>query len=335
MKSKERKKIMENTKDPDKVLEKAQSLQKKVQNNIRDASDVFHNKQGELFELQDAIDLLAGELKVSEKVAERLIEGLVGDDVDPIVMISDEDTRYVGIVEYKEFEYAYGYVDYHDKYGRGKRVICSECVNEVEEDMEVKFAASNDPTGSFFGEHNYDVLYEGVKDHLRKDHGITFGNNEDVSDPETGATLVSGTTVGGNTAWHDGNADPKARSAIEGGNVNYVNFSNHEHGDYDTDGRLYWDLSAGLYIKSSNSDHPQTGGSLLWSSENFTAGRNINVSYDGEDHPTLSIPEYIDNRNGDRIGVPVYATESDLPAGNEGDIAYVSDTGELYVNDGT
>ena len=329
MNSEARKKIMENTKDPEKVLEKAQGLQKKVQDNIRDASDVFHNNQGELFEFQDAIDLVGGELDVSERVAENLIDGLVSDEVDPIVMVSDEEGRYVGIIDYQEFDYAYGYVDYHDKYGRGKKVICNECVNEVEEDMEVKFAASNDPTGSFFEEHNYDVLYEGVKDHLRKDHGITFGDNEDVPDPETGATLVSGTTVGGNTAWHDGNADPKARSAIEAGNVDHVQFSNIESV---SNGQIGRDNSIGFLAEWGSN-----GNAVLWDSYNVNTGGNVSVTggKGNESNPQISLTDYIDNRNGDRIGVPVYASESDLPTGNEGDIAYVSGTGSLYVYDGS
>lgn len=73
------------------------------------------------------------------------------------------------------------------------------------------------------------------------------------------------------------------------GSMDYVDLVNHEHGDYDTDGRLYWDLSAGLYIKSGNAAGSQTGGRLLWSGANVGAGSNVGISYNSEDEPTLSV----------------------------------------------
>lgn len=91
--------------------------------------------------------------------------------------------------------------------------------------------------------------------------------------------------------------DAEARTAIEGGDVDGVQFSNSEHGNFDKDGFLYWDLSAGLYVKSSNAGGSQTGGSLLWSSENFVAGDGVAVSYDSEDEPTLSFDAGSVNHN--------------------------------------
>lgn len=38
---------------------------------------------------------------------------------------------------------------------------------------------------------------------------------------------------------------------------------------------------------------------------------------------------YIDAQ--DSLNVPTYKSESDLPAGSTGDIAYIEDEGELYV----
>ena len=45
--------------------------------------------------------------------------------------------------------------------------------------------------------------------------------------------------------------------------------------------------------------------------------------------------EVVNTTGTEVIGVPVYATESDLPSASEGSIAYVSDTGQLYVEDGS
>jgi len=84
-----------------------------------------------------------------------------------------------------------------------------------------------------------------------------------------------------------------------------LQFNNSEWGEYDIDGGLYWDKSAGLYIRSSNTSNSQSGGRLIWSGENVHAGNGINISYDGEDEPTIST----DSQNLDctsrskRIGV--------------------------------
>jgi uncharacterized phage protein gp47/JayE len=49
-----------------------------------------------------------------------------------------------------------------------------------------------------------------------------------------------------------------------------------------------------------------------------------------DDEARNALPE------GDAVELPTYASESDLPSGMpEGSIAYVSDTGEIYVEDGT
>lgn len=70
--------------------------------------------------------------------------------------------------------------------------------------------------------------------------------------------------------------------------VEYIDFANNERSDYDgQDGKLYWDLSEGLYISSSSS---RTGNTsvLQWSRSNVNPGSNISISYDGRGRPTIS-----------------------------------------------
>jgi len=67
---------------------------------------------------------------------------------------------------------------------------------------------------------------------------------------------------------------------------NFIDFNNNEQDTYDVDGRLYWDLSAGLYIKSSNSN--STSARLLWSGANVSSGGGIDITYGSEDEPTIS-----------------------------------------------
>jgi len=87
---------------------------------------------------------------------------------------------------------------------------------------------------------------------------------------------------------HTRYTDSEARGAVRAG-IDYVDFKNNERSDYSENGRVYWDKSAGLYVKSSNASH--TDPALLWSSANFMAATGISVSYDDEDHPSLAVDE--------------------------------------------
>lgn len=68
---------------------------------------------------------------------------------------------------------------------------------------------------------------------------------------------------------------------------NAIDLANKEMADYNVDGRLYWDLSDGLYIKSSNANY--TGAALQWSRANVIPGTGISVSYDASGKPTVSL----------------------------------------------
>lgn len=72
-------------------------------------------------------------------------------------------------------------------------------------------------------------------------------------------------------------------------NLEKINLNNNEQGDHDDGGDVYFDASVGLYVKAHNSSGDQSGGNLLWSSGNFTAGNALSVSYGAEDEPTLSV----------------------------------------------
>lgn len=70
--------------------------------------------------------------------------------------------------------------------------------------------------------------------------------------------------------------------------VDFIEFDNDERSDHDgQDGRLFWDLSEGLYISSSNSKTGSTS-VLQWSRSNVTAGSNVSVNYDSRGRPTIS-----------------------------------------------
>ena len=187
------------TYDATEILEQAESEQENILEHTRDAADWFHDREGELFERDEARDRLADDLNVDDDIAQSLIAELVGDDVDPIVLARAQGVKYVGVAEFKEFDGAYGYLDYHDLHGKRRRVICAQCVHEATHDTEVTHATAGDPEGSYGRDASYSDLLGGIYDHYEEAH------DELPENVETGASLVSGTTIGGNTAWHAGN----------------------------------------------------------------------------------------------------------------------------------
>ena len=87
---------------------------------------------------------------------------------------------------------------------------------------------------------------------------------------------------------HTRYSDSEARGAVKAG-IDYVDFTNKERSDYNADGRVYWDKSEGLYVKSSNASHADPA--LLWSSANVDSSAELSVSYDSEDTPYLAVVE--------------------------------------------
>ena len=177
----------------------------------------------------------------------------------------------------------------------------------------------------FSGSHN-DLTDVASDDHHAKPGGGTglgFDSTNNVYNALLGNALA--TDANGNIAVQESNIALSNLSGypIDTGdmtNMNYVDFSNNERGDFDTDGRLYWDLSAGLYIKSSNAPNPETGGRLLWSGANVSAGDGISISYGSEDKPTIS----------SEAGGISYVQTSE-PAYDEGKTWLNPDTGVYYA----
>lgn len=183
------------------ILEEATPRRELVGDNLRAGADWFHENEGELFERDEALTLLQQELDVDEETASAVLAELAGDTVDPIVHIPSNGSKHYGVVEYEEFQGAYGYVDYDDVFGKRKRVVCAKCVEESTVDSDVAHATAGDHSGQFADqpEADYDELLDAVHSHYIESHGLL---PEEV---KTGASLVSGTTIGGNTSWHSGN----------------------------------------------------------------------------------------------------------------------------------
>lgn len=191
--------MTDNTYDPDEILTGAETELEEVQDSIRAAANWFHEHEGKMFERREAIDRLQEHLDVREELAQRLVSNLVSDTVDPVVQATNDSGRFVGVVEYDEYDGVYTYLDYHDVFGKRKRAVCAQCVKEATVDTEVTHATENDPNGSFSGGASYEQLVTAVHNHYEQEHNVV------PQDVETGASLATNTTIGGNTAYHTGN----------------------------------------------------------------------------------------------------------------------------------
>lgn len=183
--------------DAGKILPKAEKHRTEWEEYVRDVADIFHEEEGEMFTRAEALSLVTDSLGINESTAGRTISALVGDIVDPIVQVPIDGEKYIGVVEYDEYDGAYGYVHYDDVNGQQKRVVCAQCVKEKEIDKNVVNATAGH--GSLDEDTDFDELLDAVHKHYESDH------EEAPEDVETGASLLSGTTIAGNTAFHSGN----------------------------------------------------------------------------------------------------------------------------------
>lgn len=181
-------------KDANEILEDTQTVHERVAPHLRDGADFFHDHEGTLFTRTEARDKLYDDVGIDTEVCDDVIAQLVSDTVDPVVQVNN----HVGVIEFHEFDGAYGYIEYDDVIGKAKRVVCQQCVNEADRDKDVTHATAGDPHGSYGDSADYDNLLAGIHEHYETAHSVV---PEDVA---TGATLASGTTIGGNTAYHSG-----------------------------------------------------------------------------------------------------------------------------------
>jgi len=146
------------------------------------------------------VQALSKEVSIPEGVANRVVSGLVGDVVDPVQqVVHPEHGKLVGIIEYNEYPESgcYGYVNYDDVTADAKRVVCSRCVETAEVDTNVTHATAGE--GSMSEDAEWGQLVNRMEDHYADRHEVSPDN------VIVGASLASGTTVSGNTAFHLGN----------------------------------------------------------------------------------------------------------------------------------
>ena len=202
------------SKDPDELITEVQQEQQTRGELAKDALQWFlDDNVGEFFPRGDVVEELSEGLDIGPARANVSISDTVGDIVDPVQQITRHNEKYVGVIDYKVFsdEGAYGYVDFDDRKGERKRVVCARCVEKYKYDENITHATQGE--GSSKPDATWQQLLNKVTSHYADAH------TKSPSTIEPGASLVSGTTISGNTAFHAGNES----------NVDHNNLSNRTH----------------------------------------------------------------------------------------------------------
>lgn len=257
------------------VVQQATQQRRDVYDHVDAAADLFLANAGQMFPWNEAVEWVAGELGVTIRLANRVVEGLVNDTVDPVTVTRTDQGRYVGVVEYQERDFYYEYAEFHDLLGQVTTGVCVPCVQEATFDHQaVQFpevhqhnkqaranvarpgagslghSASGQERREALGQHylgaHSDVTPAQIADELGPgatqaavDMGVRLPNQQSatstlnaevapgdvmefygisfddvvanasidtgVDQVQVGASLVSGSTIAGNTAIHGGN----------------------------------------------------------------------------------------------------------------------------------
>jgi hypothetical protein len=191
--------------DPETALSAVESEQERRRGRAVEALEWFKSKRDAyaLVRRGEVVEALADEMGWSEEQANQAVGDVVVDIVYQVQqVVHPEHGKLVGIIEYRERpdSGAYGYVDYDDVAGRRRRVVCSQCVVDSETDAEVAHATEGE--GTTEQDASWEELFAAIEDHYATAHGVQ------PSEVKVGASLASGTTISGNTAFHSGNDGP-------------------------------------------------------------------------------------------------------------------------------
>lgn len=185
--------------DPDEAI---QEVEEKKQEHIDEARNIllfFMENIGDLYNIDDIVSMMEDEQGMDSEVARRATLHLATDKADPVQIVSTDDGSLVGIIEFMEGDFWYGYEQYDDTRGRNRRIVCSQCVSENRHDSDVGVARGHDFEQDNIG---YDEISQWFyENHFEQAHSINPGDVE----LDVGASLASGTTIGGNESWHNGN----------------------------------------------------------------------------------------------------------------------------------
>lgn len=231
--------------DPDDVIEEAEREREAIREHYLPAVEWFLDTPGLERREEVVEDLAAGlelEEQVARAVVSHLVSDDM-DPVQQVTKPSEG--RFVGVISYAEHGWFYTFDRYDDVEGRQTRAVCARCVREAESEAAVSHYTrsatdyDHDAATAALGLHHRvdhedasvgtavrdllgvapGALAESDSEGLTVDRAVAsieergslsrVGNRVRSAIPDLdvdpGATLVSGTTMGGNQAWHAGN----------------------------------------------------------------------------------------------------------------------------------
>lgn len=199
------------SRNPDKLIAEVKQEQETRGELATEALQWFlDGNVGELFPRGDVVDKLSDKLDITNRQANTAIADTVGDIVDPVQQILKGNKKYVGVIDYKIFndEGAYGYIDFDDIKGERKRVVCAKCVEDCTYDSNVNHATQGEGTS------NVDATWQQLLNKVTSHY--TTSHTKPPSEINPGASLNNGTTISGNTAFHQGNENSISHDSISG-----------------------------------------------------------------------------------------------------------------------
>jgi hypothetical protein len=265
---------------PEKIIQGAQQEQDNISELAKGAIDWFLSDGvlGSMYEKGQVQSHLADELNVTQSKASRVVSSLVGDIVDPVQQVVNESGTYVGVIDYKVYHDhgAYGYVQYNDKKGKRKRVVCARCVEKHKYDEYISRATQGE--GSAPESADWDTLLDKISSHYADSHSSA---PEDI-DP--GASLIQGTTISGNTSLHLGN-----QGNIDHDQIGGISTSDHHSRYSDSEARSAVNTFSGNHSDlsniNSNDHHSRYTNSEARSAVNTFSGSHNDLSNVGSsDH---------------------------------------------------
>jgi len=143
---------------------------------LKKVANWFHDREGELFTVDE-----------TPFTREEIVQ-VVNDSVDPVQQVMVDGDKYIGVISYDEHDGWYEYTRWDDAAGEVNMGVCAKCVAE---------ASSVDEVSRTIGD-NTDIAKEKFENHYLDEHTVK------PDEIETGATLLSGTTINSNEAIHPG-----------------------------------------------------------------------------------------------------------------------------------
>jgi len=229
--------------EPAELIREVEQQKQQRQSDAIAAFEAFHEAytRGDgLVTREAATDAIADRYNWTRDRAVGAIRSLVSDTLDPVQLVVSDDQRYVGIIDYEPSQEhgGYGFEEYDDVQGRRKVVVCGKCVEEYDTASEPFRVVEG------VGRHGDGCDYEPLFEHLGEHYSAAHTDGAEAV--EVGASLVSGTTVAGNTAFHAGNDG--SGSGLDSDTV---------------DGKDAGDLGGGTWNEDGNSPFRVSGSSGL------------------------------------------------------------------------